>query len=151
MDWCKFYTSYHIEILLKTFISNLNDVCVCIYIYIYIYIYICLYIYIYIYIYKINIYVCIIYIYIYIYIYICKTYSCYFFDIWTSRFGHGCFLHCLESLYKKITGFELKYTALVGKPSEITYHYAEHVLQREAQKLHIPPLRRMYCIGWVIV
>ena len=38
------------------------------------------------------------------------------------RFAHGCFLHCLESLYHKVSGYELKYTALVGKPSEITYH-----------------------------
>lgn len=67
------------------------------------------------------------------------------------RFGHGCFLHCLETLYKKITGYELKYTALVGKPSEITYHYAERVLQREAARMNLLRLRRMYCIGSVFV
>mgnify|MGYP003574217533 CR=1 FL=1 len=63
------------------------------------------------------------------------------------RFGHGCFLHCLESLYSKITGHDLRYTALVGKPSEITYHHSEHVLQEEARKLTLPPIKRMYCIG----
>jgi ribonucleotide monophosphatase NagD (HAD superfamily) len=63
------------------------------------------------------------------------------------RFGHGCFMHCVESLYKKITGYELKYTALVGKPSEITYHYAERILQFEARKMKLPVIRRMYCIG----
>ena len=73
----------------------------------------------------------------------CKFFTC--------RFGHGCFLHCLESLYKKITGYDLKYTALVGKPSEITYHYAERVLQREAARMNLPRLRRMYCIGLVFV
>ncbi len=37
------------------------------------------------------------------------------------RFGHGAFLVSLENLYKKITGKDLVYTALIGKPSEITY------------------------------
>jgi len=64
------------------------------------------------------------------------------------RYGHGAFLLCLEALYKKVTGRELKYTALVGKPSEITFRYAEHCLAREAKKLGIEePLQRMYLIG----
>jgi len=50
-----------------------------------------------------------------------------------------------------MTGCDLKYTAVVGKPSEITYHYAERVLQREAEKLKLPRLCRMYCIGSVFV
>lgn len=37
------------------------------------------------------------------------------------RFGHGAFLLALEHLYKKITGRDLIYSALIGKPSEITY------------------------------
>ncbi len=37
------------------------------------------------------------------------------------RFGHGAFLVSLENLYKKITGMDLIYSALIGKPSEITY------------------------------
>jgi ribonucleotide monophosphatase NagD (HAD superfamily) len=48
------------------------------------------------------------------------------------RFGHGAFLLCLESLYKKITGHDLEYTALVGKPSELTYVHGEQVRQRPA-------------------
>lgn len=36
------------------------------------------------------------------------------------RFGHGTFLHCLEQIYEKLSGYELKYTTLVGKPAEIT-------------------------------
>jgi HAD superfamily hydrolase (TIGR01456 family) len=51
------------------------------------------------------------------------------------RFGHGAFLLCLENLYKKVTDRELIYTALVGKPSEITYRHSEHVLQEQAQLL----------------
>lgn len=64
------------------------------------------------------------------------------------RFGHGAFLLCLENLYKKVTSRELVYTALIGKPSEITYRHSEHVLQRQAQKLGLrKPVRSIYCIG----
>ena len=37
------------------------------------------------------------------------------------RFGNGAFLLCLEALYEKMTGTPLEYTALVGKPSVVTY------------------------------
>ncbi|KAJ8259846.1 hypothetical protein GJAV_G00174140 [Gymnothorax javanicus] len=50
------------------------------------------------------------------------------------RFGHGTFLVCLENIYKKITGKELKYEALMGKPSELTYHYAEYLIREQAAK-----------------
>jgi ribonucleotide monophosphatase NagD (HAD superfamily) len=47
-----------------------------------------------------------------------------------------------------VTGHELKYTALVGKPSEITYRYAEHCLARHAKKLgYDAPLKNMYLVG----
>ena len=39
------------------------------------------------------------------------------------RFGNGAFLLCLEALYEKMTGHALEYTALVGKPSVVTYQY----------------------------
>ncbi|XP_076603440.1 haloacid dehalogenase-like hydrolase domain-containing 5, partial [Chaetodon auriga] len=53
------------------------------------------------------------------------------------RFGHGMFLVCLESVYRKMTGRELQYQALLGKPSLLTYQYAEHLLrlQNRNQKL----------------
>lgn len=63
------------------------------------------------------------------------------------RFAHGAFLNCIESLYQKITGYELKYTALVGKPSELTYMHAENVLQEQARRLGLPTIRKLYCIG----
>ncbi|CAB1315727.1 unnamed protein product [Coregonus sp. 'balchen'] len=47
------------------------------------------------------------------------------------RFGHGMFLVCLENIYRKITGQELKYEALMGKPSELTYHFAEDNLMTD--------------------
>ena len=49
------------------------------------------------------------------------------------RFGHGAFLLCLENLYKKVTGRDMIYTALIGKPSEITYRHAEHVIQQQVR------------------
>ncbi|XP_008288901.1 cat eye syndrome critical region protein 5-like [Stegastes partitus] len=45
------------------------------------------------------------------------------------RFGHGMFLLCLESVYRKLTGRELRYEALLGKPSLLTYQYAEQLLR----------------------
>ncbi|GAB1609724.1 haloacid dehalogenase-like hydrolase domain-containing 5 [Argonauta hians] len=63
------------------------------------------------------------------------------------RFGHGCFMHCLECLYQKVTGRELKYTALIGKPSEITYHHADYLLSLQAQSIGINGVQTIYCIG----
>lgn len=64
------------------------------------------------------------------------------------RLAHGSFLLCLESLYKKISGMDLKYTSLIGKPNEITFHHSECVLQEEAQKIGIDKsLRRIYFVG----
>ncbi|PNF35572.1 Haloacid dehalogenase-like hydrolase domain-containing 5 [Cryptotermes secundus] len=64
------------------------------------------------------------------------------------RFGHGAFLLCLENLYKKITGHNLIYTALIGKPSEITYHHAHHMVVRHAKNIGIEHcMKRLYAIG----
>lgn len=64
------------------------------------------------------------------------------------RFGHGIFVLCLEEIYKKITGKELKYELVLGKPSELTYHYAECLVRAQAagrgwQK----PIDTLYAIG----
>ncbi|XP_060101765.1 haloacid dehalogenase-like hydrolase domain-containing 5 [Heteronotia binoei] len=64
------------------------------------------------------------------------------------RFGHGTFLVCLESIYKKMTGKELKYEALIGKPSTVTYRYAEHVIKRQMESCGWKsPLRHLYAVG----
>ncbi|XP_052780881.1 haloacid dehalogenase-like hydrolase domain-containing 5 isoform X2 [Mya arenaria] len=64
------------------------------------------------------------------------------------RFGHGAFLVCLEALFKKITGTDLQYHALIGKPCEITYRYAEHVIGDVAKRLGIQrPIRKLYFVG----
>ena len=63
------------------------------------------------------------------------------------RFGHGAFLLCLEHLYKKISGRDLVYTALVGKPSEITYGYTQNLISKLAFEMHLPEIERLYMIG----
>lgn len=64
------------------------------------------------------------------------------------RFGHGAFLHCLEQIYEKLSGKELKYSAIVGKPSEISYYYAENVLNEHAASIgYTNPIKRIYAIG----
>ncbi|XP_061678486.1 haloacid dehalogenase-like hydrolase domain-containing 5 isoform X2 [Syngnathoides biaculeatus] len=64
------------------------------------------------------------------------------------RFGHGMFLLCLESLYKKVTGHDLKYEALIGKPSVVTYNYAELLVRQQAERLGwATPVKRLYAIG----
>lgn len=66
------------------------------------------------------------------------------------RFGHGTFLYCLEQLYGKLSGGrQLQYSAMVGKPNELTYYYAEEMLQNHAESIGIPGerVRRLYAVG----
>ncbi|XP_056122463.1 haloacid dehalogenase-like hydrolase domain-containing 5 [Rhinichthys klamathensis goyatoka] len=64
------------------------------------------------------------------------------------RFGHGTFMVCLESIYKKITGQDLKYEALMGKPSELTYHYAEFLIREQAsERGWRQPITSLYAVG----
>lgn len=63
------------------------------------------------------------------------------------RYGHGTFLLCLESLYKKITGKDMIYTALIGKPSEITYYHANYMLHEHAKSIGIDNVNTIYAIG----
>ncbi|KAH3881128.1 hypothetical protein DPMN_005051 [Dreissena polymorpha] len=48
---------------------------------------------------------------------------------------------------QKISGRELKYTALVGKPSELTYHHADYLLYQQALKMGIKGIHTIYCVG----
>ncbi|CAF3125191.1 unnamed protein product [Rotaria sp. Silwood2] len=63
------------------------------------------------------------------------------------RFGHGAFLTCLETLYKSISGNDLKYTAFVGKPYEIQYQYAEMIANKIALANGQPEIEKVYFIG----
>ncbi|XP_045695202.1 haloacid dehalogenase-like hydrolase domain-containing 5 isoform X3 [Phyllostomus hastatus] len=64
------------------------------------------------------------------------------------RFGHGTFLLCLEAIYRKLTGRELRYCGLTGKPSLLTYRYAEELVQRQAVKRGwAMPIQKLYTVG----
>ncbi|CAF0731545.1 unnamed protein product [Adineta steineri] len=64
------------------------------------------------------------------------------------RFSHGSFMHCLESLYHKISGYPLQYTTIVGKPSEITFYHAEYLISHHAHEMGLKqPIKRLYAIG----
>ncbi|KAL1789742.1 cat eye syndrome critical region protein 5, partial [Sigmodon hispidus] len=64
------------------------------------------------------------------------------------RFGHGTFLLCLETIYRKVTGKELKYEGLMGKPSILTYQYAEDMIRQQAERRGwSAPIRNLYAIG----
>ncbi|XP_048743718.2 haloacid dehalogenase-like hydrolase domain-containing 5 [Ostrea edulis] len=63
------------------------------------------------------------------------------------RFGHGMFLTFLETAYQQYTGRELKYSALLGKPSMFTYHHADNILWQHAQRLGFKRLKSLYCVG----
>ncbi|XP_054326034.1 haloacid dehalogenase-like hydrolase domain-containing 5 isoform X2 [Pongo pygmaeus] len=64
------------------------------------------------------------------------------------RFGHGTFLLCLEAIYQKVTGKELRYEGLMGKPSILTYQYAEDLIRRQAERRGwAAPIRKLYAVG----
>ncbi|KAK2499229.1 hypothetical protein MC885_021101 [Smutsia gigantea] len=64
------------------------------------------------------------------------------------RFGHGTFLLCLEAIYRKLTGRELQYEGLMGKPSILTYQYAEDLIGLQAARRGwATPIRRLYAVG----
>jgi hypothetical protein len=65
------------------------------------------------------------------------------------KYVSGCrrsFTLCF--LLKKISGHPLQYTAIVGKPSEITYYHAEYLISRHAYQLgYKNPIKRLYAVG----
>ncbi|NXF47340.1 HDHD5 hydrolase, partial [Oceanites oceanicus] len=64
------------------------------------------------------------------------------------RFGHGTFMVCLENIYKKITGKDLKYEALMGKPSKLTYQYAEYLVRAQAaERQWQQAIQTLYAVG----
>lgn len=66
----------------------------------------------------------------------------------TTGFENAFLLSMEIFLFQKITGYDLQYTALVGKPSEITYRYAEHVITMQAKKMGFKePIMKLYFIG----
>ena len=47
------------------------------------------------------------------------------------RLGHGVFMLCLESVFWKLAGQRLRYEAVMGKPSLLTYQHAELVIRQQ--------------------
>ena len=64
------------------------------------------------------------------------------------RFGHGAFLECLETLFKKITNNDLVYDKLMGKPYLITYEFAASQIQKLSKNGAL--INKFYIIGYVI-
>ncbi|CAF1188561.1 unnamed protein product [Rotaria sordida] len=64
-----------------------------------------------------------------------------------ARFSHGAFLTCLEALYNKHSSNDLMYTALVGKPYEISFQYSEMMANKLARAKGQPKIERIYFIG----
>ncbi len=57
-------------------------------------------------------------------------------------------MYLLIFFLKKISGHPLQYTAIVGKPSEITYYHAEYLISRHAYDLgYKQPIKRIYAVG----
>uniref|UniRef100_A0A1I7X9P1 Neur_chan_LBD domain-containing protein n=1 Tax=Heterorhabditis bacteriophora TaxID=37862 RepID=A0A1I7X9P1_HETBA len=63
------------------------------------------------------------------------------------RIGHGIFIHCVETLYEKLTGRRMHYEAVLGKPTEISYLHAAHVVQRHAHQMGLNAIKTLYVIG----
>nr|XP_044611660.1 haloacid dehalogenase-like hydrolase domain-containing 5 isoform X1 [Equus asinus] len=64
------------------------------------------------------------------------------------RFGHGTFLLCLETIYQKVTGKELRYEGLMGKPSILTYQYAEDLIRQQTERRGwVAPIQNLYAVG----
>ncbi|CAF4534381.1 unnamed protein product [Rotaria socialis] len=48
----------------------------------------------------------------------------------------------------KISGHQLQYTTIVGKPSEVTFYHAEYLISRHAHELGLKqPIKRLYVVG----
>uniref|UniRef100_H3BYS1 Zgc:77375 n=1 Tax=Tetraodon nigroviridis TaxID=99883 RepID=H3BYS1_TETNG len=59
--------------------------------------------------------------------------------------GHSSFA---SRTFTKITGEDLKYEALMGKPSELTYHFAEYLIRTQAEEREWKsPITTLYAIG----
>jgi len=67
-------------------------------------------------------------------------------DFPAPRLGQGAFKIALDSLYKTLTGHDLKSTSF-GKPHGATYQFAEQVLASLEPESHQPNRRRVYAIG----
>ena len=55
---------------------------------------------------------------------------------------------CPLDRVQKVSGSRLTYQMVLGKPSVITYFFAEQTLRRMQRQLGLAgPLARLYCVG----
>jgi len=71
--------------------------------------------------------------------------------LWSSgfvspRFGQGAFKVSLEALYHQLTNKYPKYTQF-GKPTKITYQYAEKILNNQIKSLGYHHISKFYAFG----
>jgi HAD superfamily hydrolase (TIGR01456 family) len=62
-----------------------------------------------------------------------------------NRLAQGAFRLALETIYKQLTGHELRYTKF-GKPERPTYEYASCILQQQANDLGVG-IDKVYAVG----
>lgn len=62
------------------------------------------------------------------------------------RFGQGLMKHCLQSVFKELTGKDLKIYQY-GKPEKIQYEYAEKRVLEISKKLGYDDVSHMYMVG----
>ncbi|CAL8382875.1 unnamed protein product [Boreogadus saida] len=78
----------------------------------------------------------------------CNTDLLWLADAPSPRLGHGVFMLCLESVFRKLAGQRLRYEAVMGKPSLLTYQHAELVIrQQTANQGWDTPVTNLYAIG----
>ncbi|XP_059925493.1 haloacid dehalogenase-like hydrolase domain-containing 5 [Gadus macrocephalus] len=78
----------------------------------------------------------------------CNTDLLWLADAPSPRLGHGVFMLCLESVFWKLAGQRLRYEAVMGKPSLLTYQHAELVIrQQTANQGWDTPVTNLYAIG----
>jgi len=62
------------------------------------------------------------------------------------RFGSGIFALSLSKIHKQATGKEFNMISM-GKPYRTTYAYAEEMIDRQVQKLNLPPIQTIFMVG----
>lgn len=67
-------------------------------------------------------------------------------DYKVSRLGQGSFIATIRALYKSVTGHDLQDT-VIGKPTALTYNYAEKILNHEARRKGINKVDKVFMIG----
>ncbi|CAL8336198.1 unnamed protein product [Lota lota] len=78
----------------------------------------------------------------------CNTDLLWLADAPSPRLGHGVFMLCLETVFWKLAGQRLRYEAVMGKPSLLTYQHAELLIRQQTANQGLnTPVTTLYAIG----